>query len=50
VRFFSMTVVPEKVPPIPPPKEAESPPPLPECSRINPTRAKLNIVCKKANT
>lgn len=50
VRFFSITVVPEKVPPIPPPREEERPPPLPECRRIIPMRAKLKIVCRNAST
>jgi hypothetical protein len=50
VRFFSMMVVPEKVLPMPPPREEDSPPPLPECKRIRPTRAALNIVCKNTST
>lgn len=49
VRFFSMMVVPENVLPIPPPREEESPPPLPEWRRINPMRATENMVCKNAS-
>jgi hypothetical protein len=43
-------VVPEKVLPMPPPSEEESPPPLPECSRISPMSDTQKIVCKNAST